>query len=118
MRFLIMPPVISALLAFMAALFRSRVSLHLEHLALRHQLAVYQRTIHRVHLRPTDRLLWGWLSLLWPGWQGALVFVQLCTVITWQRQRFREHWRRLSQHGTPGRPTLAKEVQALIRTMW
>jgi hypothetical protein len=59
MRFLIMPLVISALLAFMAALFRSRVSLYLEHLALRHQLAVSQRTIHRVHLRPTDRLLWG-----------------------------------------------------------
>lgn len=91
MRFLIMPPVISALLAFMAALFRSRVSLHLEHRALRHQLAVYQRTVHRVHLRPTDRLLWRWLSRLWSGWQGALAFVQPCTVMAWQRQRLRDH---------------------------
>ena len=39
-----MPPVVSALLAFMAALFRSRASLRLEHLALRHQLAMYQQT--------------------------------------------------------------------------
>jgi hypothetical protein len=36
-----MPPVISAVLAFMVALFRSRASLYLEHVALRHQLAVY-----------------------------------------------------------------------------
>jgi putative transposase len=113
-----MPPVISALLAFMAALFRSRASLYLEHVALRHQLAVYQRTVHRVHLRPTDRLLWGWLSRLWAGWQGALAFVQPCTVIAWQRRRFRDHWRRLSQRGMPGRPTIAKDVRDLIRTMW
>jgi hypothetical protein len=39
------PPVISALFACMAALVRSRASLHLEHLALRHQLAVYQRSL-------------------------------------------------------------------------
>jgi len=52
------------------------------------------------------------------GWRDALTFVQPCTVIAWQRQRFRDHWRRLSQHGTPGRPTIAKEVRDLIRTMW
>jgi putative transposase len=39
-------------------------------------------------------------------------------VIAWQRKRFREHWRRLSQRGTPGRPALAKEVCDLIRQMW
>jgi putative transposase len=47
-----------------------------------------------------------------------LVFVQPRTVIAWQRQRFGDHWRRLSQRGTPGRPTLAKEVRDLIRAMW
>jgi putative transposase len=47
-----------------------------------------------------------------------LAFVQPRTVIAWQRQRFRDHWSRLSQHGTPGRPTVAKEVRNLIRTMW
>jgi len=39
-------------------------------------------------------------------------------VIAWQRQRFRGHWRRLSQRGTPGRPAIAKEVRTLIRDMW
>jgi hypothetical protein len=51
--------VISALLACIAGLFRSRASLHLEHLTLRHQLAVYQHTIHRPRIHPTDRLLWA-----------------------------------------------------------
>jgi putative transposase len=118
MRILIMPPVVSALLAFMAALFRSHTSLRLEHLALRHQLAVYQQTVHRPRLRPTDRLFWAWLSRLWSAWQDALVFVQPRTVIAWQQQRFCTHWRRLSEPGTPGRPPLAKEVRALIQDMW
>jgi hypothetical protein len=67
-----MPPVISALLAFIAALFRSRASLHLEHLALRHQLAVYKQTVGRPQLHPTDRLLWAWLSRLWSGWESGV----------------------------------------------
>jgi putative transposase len=70
-----MPSVVSALLAFLAAWFRSRRSLRLENLALRHQLAVYQHTIHRPRLRPTDRLFWAWLSPLWPGWEDTLAFV-------------------------------------------
>jgi hypothetical protein len=70
-----MLPLVSALLAFMAELFRARASLRLENLALRHQLAVYQQTIHRPRLRPTDRMFWAWLSRLWPGWQHALAFV-------------------------------------------
>jgi putative transposase len=82
------PPVISALLACMTALFRSRASLHLEHLALRHQLAVYQRSVPRPHLRAADRLFWAWLSPLWSGWLDTLAFVQPRTVIAWQQQAF------------------------------
>jgi putative transposase len=111
-------PVISALLACVTGLFRSRASLHLEHLALRHQLAVYQHTMHRPRLRATDRLFWAWLSRLWSNWRSALVFVQPWTVIAWQRQRFRDHWRQLSQEGRPGRPTIAKEVRELIQAIW
>jgi putative transposase len=113
-----MLPILSALLACVAGLFRSRASLCLEHLALRHQLAVYQQTMARPRLRSTDRVLWAWLSRLWPGWREALAFVQPCTVIAWQRQRFRDHWRRLSQRGMPGRPPVAKEVRELIQAMW
>jgi putative transposase len=113
-----MLPIISALIAFIAGLFRSRVSLCLEHLALRHQLAVYQQTVHCPRLRSTDRVLWAWLSRFWPGWPDVLAFVQPRTVIAWQRQCFRDHWRRVSQPGTPGRPAVAHEVRELIQAMW
>jgi hypothetical protein len=88
-RFLIMLPVISTLLAFVAGLFRSQASLCLEHLVLQHQLAVYQQTVDRPRLRSTDRVLWAWLARLWPGWRDALAFVQPRTVIAWQQQRVR-----------------------------
>jgi putative transposase len=112
------PPVIAVLLAFVPSLFRAHACLCLENLALRHQLAVYQQTVRRSRLRTTDRLFWAWLSRLWSGWQTALAFVQPRTVITWQQRRFRDHWRRLSQRGAPGRPAIAKDVRDLIRQMW
>jgi putative transposase len=113
-----MPPVASALLAFVVSLFQSRQGLHLRILALQHQVAVYKQTVHRPCLTPTDRLFWVWLARLWPGWRGALQFVQPRTVIAWQRKRFRDHWRRLSQQRNPGRPGIAKDVRDLIRSMW
>jgi putative transposase len=39
-------------------------------------------------------------------------------VIAWQKKRFRDYWRHLSQSGTPGRPAIAKEVRDLIQDMW
>jgi len=39
-------PIICALLAWVCAVFRSRQSLWLENVALRHQLAAYQRAVH------------------------------------------------------------------------
>jgi putative transposase len=113
-----MLPILSALLAFVASLVRSRLSLTLENVALRHQLAVYKHTVQRPRLRPTDRRFWVWLSRLWPAWQSALAFVQPRTVIAWQRKRFCDHWRRLSPQGKPGRPVIAKEVRDLIQAMW
>jgi transposase InsO family protein len=98
--------------------FRSRWSMQLEILALRHQVAVYQQTVSRPRLRPMDRLLWALLSRVWPSWQGALEFVQPRTVVAWQKQRFRDYWRRLSQHGESGRAAISKEVRTLIRDMW
>jgi transposase InsO family protein len=113
-----MPPVLSALLAFVITFFQSRQALHLKILALQHQVAVYQHTVVRPRLRPSDRVFWAWLSRLCSGWQCVLSFVQPRTVIAWQRKRFRDHWRRLSQQGTPGRPAITKEVRDLIRAMW
>jgi transposase InsO family protein len=109
-----MTSIIRALLAFAVSLFRSRLSLQLEILALRHQLGVYHRSIRRPRVRPSDRILWSWLSRGWARWREVLVFVQPATVLAWQRRRFRDHWARLSRRG-PGRPAVGQELRALIR---
>jgi hypothetical protein len=113
-----MLPVLSALLACVAGLLRSRASRCLDHLALRPQWAVDQQTVERPRLRSTDRGLWAWLARLWPGWRDALTCVQPRTVIAWQQQRVRDHWRGVSQPGAPGRPAVAHEVRELIQAMW
>ncbi len=113
-----MPPVVSVLLASIGTCFRSRLTMQMELIALRHQVAVYKQSICRPKLWPTDRLLWVWLSRLWPGWQQALEFVQPRTVIAWQKKRFRAYWRRLSQSGKPSRSAISGEVRELIRNMW
>jgi hypothetical protein len=113
-----MPRVVSILLASIITWFRSRLSMQMELIALRHQLAVYKESVPRPKLQPADRLLWVWLSRLWSGWQQALEFVQPRTVIVWQNKRFRDYWRRLSQTGKPGRPAISKDVIDLIQDMW
>jgi len=91
--------------------------MQIEILALRHQLGVYQRSVKRPCVRPTDRILWAWLSRIWSGWRDALFIVQPRTVIAWRRRKFREHWTRLTRSGKPGRPTVPREVRSLIRRM-
>ena len=66
-----MVAVLSALLAGFATNFRSRLALQLEILALRHQLAIYQRTVKRPRIRPGDRMVWSWLSRRWAMWREA-----------------------------------------------
>jgi putative transposase len=110
-----MRAVVYAFLSTLGTLFRSRISLQAEIVALRHQLAVYERSVQRPHIRPADRLLWSWLSRHWATWREALVFVQPETVIAWQRKRFRDHWTRMSRTGMPGRPPISSEIRELIR---
>ena len=99
------------------AMSRSRSALQAENLALRHQLCVYQRSVKRPRVKPADRIIWSLLAGTWAGWKDALIFVKPDTVVRWQRRRFREHWKRLSRSGEPGRPPVADEVKELIRTM-
>jgi putative transposase len=91
--------------------------LALENLALRQQLAVYKRTTNRPRLRRSDRLLWGWLSRVWPAWRQALVIVAPATVLSWQRRRFRRHWATLSGRPPAGRPPIDAAIKALVRSM-
>jgi len=113
-----MPRVVVILLASTATWFRSRLAMQMKLIALRHQVTVYKQRISRPRLRPSDRLLWVWLSRLWPGWQEVLEFVQPRTVIAWQKKRFRDYWRRVSESGKSGRPTISKDIRELIQDMW
>jgi hypothetical protein len=68
--------VVSVLIA-LRSLVRSRAALHLEVLALKHQLQVLERSRRpRLRLTAADRLLWVWFSRIWTEWRPALVIVQ------------------------------------------
>jgi hypothetical protein len=71
---------------------RTHRALVLENLALRHQLAVLQRSARRPRLRRSDRLCWVLLSRLWACWTDAISVVQPATVIRWQRTGFKIFW--------------------------
>jgi hypothetical protein len=106
-----------ALLASLRAATRSRLELAAEILALRHQLAVLQRTKPRPRLHPIDRLLWVLLSISWPNWRQAVQIVTLATVVRWHRRTFADYWRWNSRPRRIGRPALASSLRTLIRHM-
>jgi hypothetical protein len=105
------------LAAAASAAFKSRAALHLENLALRHQLGVLHRSVKRPKLTPPDRLLWVWLREIWNNWRSALVIVKPETVITWHRQGFRLFWIWKVRRGRPGRPVVPRDVRGLIRRL-
>jgi hypothetical protein len=55
-------PIVCAFIAFVTTLLRSRMSLQIEIAALRHQLAVYERSARRPRIHPGDRILWSWIA--------------------------------------------------------
>jgi len=110
--------VLALLAATVSSLLKSRASLQMENLALRHQIGVLQRSaMKRPKLTAADRFLWARLSAVWAGWRSALVIVRPETVIAWHRQGFRLFWTWKVRRGQAGRPTVPREVRELIRQM-
>src|SRR5215469_8524345 len=106
-----------ALFALLASSFRTRAALQAEILALRHQLAVFQKNAPRhLRLHRCDRLLWVALYRFWSGWRRCLEIVQPDTVLRWHRRAFAWHWIRKSRR-LPGRPEVAANIRDLIRRM-
>ena len=99
------------------ASFRSRTTLQLEILALRHQLGVLQRSVKRQRLTVADRFLCASLSKVWVDWRSTLVIVKPETVIAWPRKGFRLFWTWKVRHGQPGRPSVCQQTRELIRKM-
>ncbi len=103
--------------AFLAT-FRSCLALQTEIIALRHQIIVLKRSVsNRPKLRPWDRLLWVWISRIWPAWRSALIIVKPETVLAWHRKGFRLFWTWKCRRGKSGRPGISREIRELIRTM-
>jgi hypothetical protein len=96
---------------------RSRAALHLEIVALRHQLVVTSRSRRpRLRLTALDRALWAWLARRWRGWRSALHVMQPATVLAWHRRGFRLFWNCRSRHRI-GRPPVSPDVRTLILEM-
>ena len=89
----------------------------LENVALRHQLAVLQRSVVRPKVYRWDRLFWVCLSRLWAGWRSSLVIVQPATVLAWHRKGFQLYWRWKSRPRAAGRPPIDRDIRELIRRM-
>jgi putative transposase len=112
---------ITILFAFVSLLsfrVRSRASLELELIALRHQVTVLRRQRPgRLRLFRADRLLWTWLYRVWPQVVNAMVLVKPATVVQWHRHGFRLYWRWRSRSRHMGRPKMSTETRDLIRQM-
>jgi len=103
------------LFSALVGLFRSRVSLEAENVALRQQVAVLKQRLgrRRVRLSWRDRMFWVGVSKVWPGWRTALVIVRPETVVRWHREGFRSYWR-WKARPRGGRPRIDRETRELI----
>src|ERR1700736_912561 len=98
-----MNTLLSAVGSLLSFRVRSRASLELELVALRHQVTVLRRQRPgQPRLFSTDRMLWVWLYRIWPQVLNAMVLVKPATVVQWHRKGFRMYWRWRSVR--PGRP--------------
>jgi len=110
-----MRELIFALLYSLSCGLRTRTHMHLEIIALRHQLGVLQRKVPtRPKLDVTDRWLWVALSRFWSNWRSSLVIVKPGTVVAWHRQGFRLYWTWKSRQRI-GRPKINTEVREIIQ---
>src|SRR5664279_2329694 len=64
--------IVSALLRCLFSWLRPKHELALENLALRHQIAVLHRGVHKPRLQGKDRLFWVVLKRWWPNWVWRL----------------------------------------------
>src|ERR1035438_3451539 len=94
--------------------FRSTRSINAENLFLRRQLALYiERCVKPRRIDAVTRIFLALLSRFF-NWRDALVVVRPETMIRWHRAGWKLFWRLKSR---PGRPTIPRQIQALIRRM-
>jgi putative transposase len=77
---------------------------------LRHQVAVLRRQVARPDLEPVDQAVLALSRLPRPRW--AAFFVTPATLLRWHRDLIARRW--TYPHPSPGRPSVAGEVRALV----
>ena len=74
-------PDFASLVTLLQLAVKDRTQLPLENIALRHQLAVYKRSVQRPNIKDGDRIFWLTVMRMLKEWRSALVFVQPDTVL-------------------------------------
>jgi hypothetical protein len=110
-----------ALLCFVRAVlvspFKSKGRLEAENAALRHQVVVLRRMVHRrVRLTNSDRWFFIELYRWFPSILKVITVIHPQTLVRWHRAGFRRYWRWKSR-SFGGRPQIGADVRALIRQM-
>ena len=96
---------------------KSRAQIEAENIVLRqHVIILSRRARSRVRLRNIDRLIFAWLSRIFPSILNAITLVKPETVIRWHRRGFRAYWRWKSSR-VGGRLKIDREIRDLIRRM-
>ena len=112
-----MVTILCAVISIFEFRIRSRASLELELVALRHQVTVLRRQRPgRPQLSSLDRLLWVWLYRIWPQVIDAMVLVKPATVVQWHRMGFRLYWRWQSRSRQIGRPKTSSRLGFAVGT--
>jgi hypothetical protein len=99
-----------ALLCFVLAVlvspFKSKSRLEAENAALRHQVVVLRRMVHRrVRLTNSDRLFFIQLYRWFPSVLKLITVIRPETLVRWHRAGFRRYWRCKSR-SFGGRPQI------------
>jgi putative transposase len=107
--------IVRSLLDLLVFCRKTEAALQIEVLALRHQLRVLERQVHRPRLRAADGLLLSALSRMLPrpAWRSFLVSPE--TLLRWHRELVHWKWASLYARRPPrGRPRQSAERQELI----
>ena len=87
-----------------------------ENIALRQQLAVYQRKTPHPKIKHRDRIFWVLFKKITGRWKKFLYIVQPDTVVKWHKQGFKLYWRLISQpKNKRGQPPINSEIIKLIK---
>jgi transposase InsO family protein len=103
--------VLRRVLQLAALRFRSEEFKELEIVVLRHELAVLQRQVARLELRPADRVFLAAASRLLPRTSWRSFVVTPTTLLRWHRRLAARRW---TYPGRVGRPPIHDELRELV----